>query len=227
MRQFKYSCLFVLLTGICNAQTYDVKGNVKGLKNDSLLVLGIKGKNTLVKKVSVVEGRFYFDDTLQEPYFVQVFKLKKGSNEIDGKLTEFLAEPGHITIDGQSDHFEAIVVHGSVADLVLKKYLKEDGQVVAKWENLKKEYDQYVIQKDTLNRKKVGEQLNMIIFKERLPLLKTYVYNYKDSMVGALLPNFCMLKEVLKKEDYLEMYNMLTDRVKQTDYAKSTFEKSR
>lgn len=227
MKPIKYICFLLLVTGVCKAQAYKVSGDVKGLKNDSLLILSLKGKNTSVKKIKVVAGKFAFEDTLKEPYFVQVFKLKNGSNEMEGKLTEFLAEAGTIAITGPSPRFEDVQVAGSVADQVLKKYLKEDAKIVANWEQLKVQYDQYVTQKDTLSRKKAANGLNDMLFKERIPLLKQYVAQYKNNMLGALLPNFCLLKDVLSKADYLEMYNMLTVQFQQTDYAKSTFEKSK
>ncbi|KQB99165.1 DUF4369 domain-containing protein [Pedobacter sp. Hv1] len=227
MKPIKYICFLFLVTGVCKAQTYQLSGDVKGLKNDSLLILSQKGKTTSIKKIKVVAGKFAFGDTLKEPYFVQVFKLKNGANETEGKLTEFLAEAGTITITGPSPRFEDVQVAGSVADQVLKKYLKEDAKIVANWEQLKVQYDQYVAQKDTLSRKKVANELNDMLFKERIPLLKQYVAQYKNNMLGALLPNFCLLKDLLSKADYLEMYNMLTVQFKQTDYAKSTFEKSK
>lgn len=227
MKPIKYICFLLLFSGVCKAQTYKLSGDVKGLKNDSLLIFSLKGKNTSVKKIKVVGGKFAFEDTLSEPYFVQVFRLKSGSNETEGKLTEFLAEAGTITITGSSPHFEDIQVAGSVADQVLKKYLKEDAKIVENWEQLKVKYDQYAAQKDTLSRKRTANELNDILFKKRIPLLKQYVAQYKNNMLGALLPNFCLLKDILSKTDYLEMYNMLTAQFKQTDYAKSTFEKSK
>lgn len=62
--------------------------------------------------------------------------------------------------------------------------------------------------------------------KERIPLLKKYFNENSNTIVGALLPNFCTLNEVLKKEDYLEMYNALTLSMRKSDYEKISFEKT-
>jgi len=216
----------LLITGMCFGQNYELKGNVIGLKSDSLLILKVKGSVFEGAKVKVVKGVFNYKDKVGEPYFIQLFKLKK-TGETDGKLAEFMVERGVIKIEGKSDAFESVSVSGSKSDLILKRYLKEDQKIVDKWEQLKVDYDKYTSQKDTLNKKKIGLQLNEILFKERIPLLKRYVKANYNNMVGALLPNFCTLKALLKSEDYLEMYNMLTREIKTSDYAKSTLTRSK
>jgi len=211
---------------MCFGQNYELKGNVVGLKSDSLLILKIKGTVFEGAKVKVVNGIFNYKDKIGEPYFIQLFKLKH-TGETDGKLAEFMVESGVITIEGKSESFENINIKGSKSDLVLKSYLKDDQIIVDKWEKLKVDYDRYSSQNDTLNRKKVGLRLNEILFKERIPLLKKYVKANHNNLVGALLPNFCTLKSLLKPEDYLELYNMLTSEMKTSDYAKSTLTRSK
>lgn len=216
----------LLITSMCFGQNYELKGNVVGLKSDSLLILKIKGTVFEGAKVKVVNGIFNYKDKIGEPYFIQLFKLKH-TGETDGKLAEFMVESGVITIEGKSESFENINIKGSKSDLVLKSYLKDDQIIVDKWEKLKVDYDRYSSQNDTLNRKKVGLRLNEILFKERIPLLKKYVKANHNNLVGALLPNFCTLKSLLKPEDYLELYNMLTSEMKTSDYAKSTLTRSK
>lgn len=211
---------------MCFGQRYKLEGNVVGLKSDSLLILKAKGSGFEGAKVKVVNGVFNYADKVGEPYFVQLFKLKN-TGETDGKLAEFMVESGVIIIEGKSDSFENVSVIGSKSDLVLKSYLKEDQKIVDKWERLKIDYDKYASQNDTLNKKRIGLQLNEILFKERVPLLKKYVKANHNNIVGALLPNFCTLKALLKPEDYLELYNMLTSKMKNSDYAKSTLTQSK
>lgn len=218
-------CCF-LIKSVCFGQIYKLEGNVVGLKSDSLLILKAKGSGFEGAKVKVVNGFFNYTDKVGEPYFVQLFKLKN-TGETDGKLTEFLVESGVIIIKGKSDSFEDVSVIGSKSDLVLKSYLKEDQKIVDKWERLKIDYDKYASQNDTLNKKRIGLKLNEILFKERVPLLKKYVRANHNNIVGALLPNFCTLKALLKPEDYLELYNMLTSKMKNSDYAKSTLNQSK
>lgn len=73
----------------------------------------------------------------------------------------------------------------------------------------------------------MGVELNKILFDQRIPLLKKYVYVNKNNIVAALLPNFCTLQNVLRKEDYFEMYQSLAEKMKQTDYGKSVYERSK
>lgn len=216
----------LLIESVCFGQNYELKGNVVGLKSDSLLILKVKGNVFEGAKVKVANGVFHYKDKIDEPYFIQLFKLKN-TGETDGKLGEFMVEPGIITVEGNSETFENIRINGSKSDIVLKRYFKEDQKIIDKWELLKIDYDKYSSENDTLNKKKIGLKLNEILFKKRIPLLKKYVKTNRNNIVGALLPNFCTLKAVLKPEDYLELYNMLTSKIKTSDYAKSTLIRSK
>jgi len=51
--------------------------------------------------------------------------------------------------------------------------------------------------------------------------------DYNDNIIGALIPNFCTLQEVLKKEDYLEIYNLLNEKMRKTNYGQNIFEKTK
>ena len=223
MKKIIILAFLFILHQACSAQMYTLYGKIKGLTSDSLLLLKAKGK---AQKIKVTNGSFTYSGTIVEPYFLQLYKLKKGKNETDGKLTEFMVAPGKISITGDSDQFNTIKIEGSAPDRILKVYLKEDEVLAKKWEKLKEEYDTHVASKDTVLKKKIGLALNHILMKERIPLLKKYVSENSNNIVGALLPNFCTLNEVLKKGDYLEMYNALTPSMQKSDYGKILFEKT-
>ena len=218
---------FCLASGCCFGQTYLIKGKVEGLQSDSLMILKFKGENIEAAKINVTKGFFKFKDSISEPYFIQMLKLSNEAGKTDGKLTEFLVESGKITIKGSSDKYESIKIKGSKADLALKRYLEEDKSLQKKWDTLYTIYEDYVLKEDTINRKSVGQTLNNITFEQRVPLLKKYVRQYNYNIIGALIPNFCTLQEVLKKEDYLEIYNLLDEKMRKTNYGQSIFEKTK
>ena len=218
---------FCLASGCCFGQTYLIKGKVEGLLSDSLMILKFKGENIEAAKINVSKGFFKFKDSISEPYFIQMLKLSNEAGKTDGKLTEFLVESGKITIKGSSDKYESIKIKGSKADLALKRYLEEDKSLQKKWDSLYTIYEDYVLKEDTINRKSVGQTLNNITFEQRVPLLKKYVRQYNYNIIGALIPNFCTLQEVLKKEDYLEIYNLLDEKMRNTNYGQSIFEKTK
>ena len=218
---------FCLASGCCFGQTYLIKGKVEGLLSDSLMILKFKGENIEAAKINVSKGFFKFKDSISEPYFIQMLKLSNEAGKTDGKLTEFLVESGKITIKGSSDKYESIKIKGSKADLALKRYLEEDKSLQKKWDSLYTIYEDYVLKEDTINRKSVGQTLNNITFEQRVPLLKKYVRQYNYNIIGALIPNFCTLQEVLKKEDYLEIYNLLDEKMRKTNYGQNIFEKTK
>lgn len=207
-------------------KTYELLGKIEGLKVDSLLIMKSRGDNIEFALVKVVNESFYYKDTITEPYFIQILKISRETKDAQGKLAEFMVEPGKIKITGQNDYFKSIQIKGSKSDIILKSYLIEDNLLSDKWHSLKETYDTYKLKGDTLSAKKLAQQLNDITLKERVLLLKSYVTRYRDNIVGALIPNFCTLQEVLKREDYLEMFNLLTDEIKNTKYGQSISKKA-
>ena len=221
-------CSFIILTiNYCIGQIYKIEGEIKNLKSDSLLILKFKGNNIEGSKIKVFNEKFYYRDSVSEPYFIQILKLRNGTNESEGKLADILVESGKIFIKGTNDKYDSIKVTGSKSDLIMKKYLQEDKKLSIQWDSLKEVYDSFVEKGDTINRKKTGQLLNNITLKQRVPLLKYYVQKYNNEIVGALIPNFCTLKDVLKKEDYLEMYNSLSDEIRATKYGQSVYERTK
>ena len=67
--------------------------------------------------------------------------------------------------------------------------------------------------------------MNKILQIERVGLLKKYVANYSNTTVGALLPSFCTIENALTEKDYEEIYNTLSEQIRQTNYGQNIFEK--
>ncbi|MBB2150546.1 DUF4369 domain-containing protein [Pedobacter gandavensis] len=218
MKNLSLTLLILLITSTSYAQTYTLKGDVKNLQSDSLFILKYNGSNLSGAKISVTQGKFEYTDSVAEPYFIQILKLKPGTNSTEGKVIEFMVEPGVMQITGDASSFEHMKVSGSKSDEVLKKYLLEDEKLKNHWEALKISYDHAVAKKDLINKKKIGIELNAVLLKKRVPLLKQYVKANAKTTIGALLPNFCILEDALKKEDYKEMYEMLDLKIRKTGY---------
>lgn len=202
-----------------------IKGNVKHLDDNELLVIKFDNGGMEIDSIPVINNKFKYAGKVKEPYFIQL--LIKEGNETKGKLTEFMIENSEITITGNSIEYDSIKVVGSKSDKILKEYLKKEESLRSKWNTLKVDYDKYVKLGDSINRKKVAEKLNYILKEERVGLLKKYVSNYSDTTIGALLPNFCTIENVLTQEDYKVLYNSLSDKIKKTDYGKGLLVKSK
>jgi hypothetical protein len=202
-----------------------IKGNVKNLNNSELLVLKFMNGGIEGDSISVVNNKFEYTGKVKEPYFVQL--LIKDGKTTKGKLTEFMIENSKIIIEGNSTEYDSVKVSGSKSDKILKEYFEKDQTLDTKWNELKLKYDKYVESNDTINRKKVGKELNYILQVERIGLLKKYVYDNSNSTVGALLPNFCTIKNALTKENYKELYDSLSEEIKTSDYGQGLLEKSK
>jgi hypothetical protein len=181
-----------------------IKGNVKNLNNSELLVLKFMNGGIEGDSISVVNNKFEYTGKVKEPYFVQL-----------------------LIKDGNTTEYDSVKVSGSKSDKILKEYFEKDQTLDTKWNELKLKYDKYVESNDTINRKKVGKELNYILQVERIGLLKKYVYDNSNSTVGALLPNFCTIKNALTKENYKELYDSLSEEIKTSDYGQGLLEKSK
>ncbi len=229
MRNIIVLILGVLLIGCQNQKKnsdgFIIKGNVKNLNNAKLLVLKFVNGGIEGDSISVKNDKFEYLGKVKEPYFIQI--LIKDGKSTKGKLTEFMVENSEITIIGNSVEYDSVKVLGSKSDKILKEYLKKDDILSSKWNKLKLEYDKYVEQEDTINQKKLAKKLNYILQEERVGLLKKYVSENSNSTVGALLPNFCTIQNVLTKKHYKELYDSLSEEVKKSDYGKGLLEKSK
>jgi len=229
MRIFTILILSTLLIGCQNQEKkldgFLVKGNVKNLNNSELLVLKFVNGGIEGDSISVIDNKFEYSGKVKEPYYIQL--LIKDGKTTKGKLTEFMIENSEITIEGNSIEFDSVKVSGSKSDRVLKEYLENDQILSSKWDNLKVEYDKYVESNDTINRKRIAEKLNYILQVDRVGLLKKYVSDNSNSTVGALLPSFCTIENALTKENYKDLYNSLSENIKESDYGKGLLEKSK
>jgi hypothetical protein len=225
MHRFLLLLAFTCPSVFCFGQQYQLIGRVEGLQADTILILKIKSDYE-IDKIPVKNGRFRYRDSISEPFFVQLMTIDPATQETTGKMTELMVEPGKIRITGVADDFESFTVKGSASDRVLKEYFAADQAWTDQWSALKVEYDAYVEQGDTVNRKKMAVQLNNITNNERVPLLKRYVRDYRASVIGALLPNFCTLEQVLNPVDYEEMYRALDAEIQSTAYGQSLRERA-
>ena len=211
--------LFLVLVS-CETKKQDhfsITGEIAGLGNSNIYVLkfidGIQ-----IDSIQSIGSKFNYSGKVESPIWVQ-FMIVDGDNS--EKIAEFMLENSNIEIEGKYPLLEETIVTGSYSNTILEKYFEEDKKFVDQWNQIKMEYDLAKQEMDTLNSNKLRSQLNDIVLKDRIGLLKDYVAEYNNEEVGALLPNFCTLGEVLTPQDYTEMYNSLSEQMKITEYGKS------
>ena len=203
---------------------FEIKGDVNGLGNSKMLVLKFVNGGLELDTISATANKFEYAGQVKEPYFVQL--LLQNGDSTSGKLTEFMLENSQISISGKSTDYDSVQVSGSASDEVLKAYFKDDDLLNKKWDQLKEEYDVAVETGDTLKRKELANKLNTISQVDRVALLKKYVSDNANSTIGALIPAFCTIEDALSQEDYQEIYGMLDDEIKVTDYGKNIAERA-
>lgn len=214
------------VTQSVKAQGFNIVGEVNGLDSPALLFL-MQQDGIVFEKVVVNNGNFSFEGEVDEPYFVQILMLESENGfNTTGKLTEFLVENSEIRIEGTSPAFEDVNVYGSESDLVLKEYLGKDNHLSKKWHRIKTDYDQAVENEESEIVQELRNTLKNLT-AERVMLLKSYVNQYNSSIIGALIPNFCLLENVLTRDDYREMYDLLSPKMQETRYGSSILGRSK
>lgn len=203
---------------------FEVKGEVAGPGDSELLILKFVNGGLELDTLRAEGGAFTYMGEVKEPYLVQLMVKQGDTNTI--KLTEFMLENSRISVSGNAVAYDSVRVSGSESDRVLKAYFKEDDALMEQWNGLKLEYDQAVQAGDTTARKKLARQLNKILQEDRVGLLKEYVSEHSNTTVGALLPAFCTIEDILTPEDYSELYEALSDSIKVTDYGKNLKERA-
>ncbi|RMG23277.1 MAG: DUF4369 domain-containing protein [Bacteroidetes bacterium] len=229
MKSFIITLLLISTTMVAYSQNeFEIFGDVKGLDNQKILLLKTVGASFEMEMVEVENEKFHIKGEISEPYWVQLIKIKDGTeSETEGKLTEFILEASKIYVVGCSKEYEDVKVYGSESDRVLKEYFEEDERLNSKWFKLKEQKEKYEQQGDEHNAGVIKEQMNKIAKVDKVELLKKYVKENRDNIIGALIPNFCTIDNLLTEEDYQEIYQTLTEEIRETDFGKSILERSK
>ena len=229
--KIKYILLLLLSSLVLSCQKttppadgFIVNGDINGLGNSKILLIKFVNDGMEIDSIFPKNDSFTYTGKVKEPYFIQM--LVKTSDSVSKKLTEFMIENSEISIRGNTPEYDSVKVSGSKSDRILKEYFKEDELLSAKWNELKIEYDQAVERRDSIERKDLAKKLNTIFKVDRVNLLKKYVADNANSTVGALIPAFCTIEDALTTEDYQEIYTMLSDSIKISDYGKNILEKA-
>lgn len=227
----RIALFLLLLTVSCMTfgQThFEIHGEVKGLDNEMLLLLKTVGESFEIDFIEVQDEKFTYVGEIAEPCWVQILTVANGTeSETEDKLTEFILEASDIYIVGCSKDYDDVNVYGSKADKVLKAYFAEDEALNQKWRELEAQKLAFEEAQDTEHAQATKEKMNHVVLHDKVALLKKYVTSNNDNIIGALIPNFCTLGEILTPADYADIYNLLSPENQQTDFGKSILEMSK
>lgn len=191
--------IFLFLLTACQSEKstgYTVTGEVAGLESPALLLMMLKQSGFEIETIPVENGRFSFSGQVDEPYFVQLLML---------------ADADSFRTTGK-----------------LTEFLLENSDI--RIEGTSPEFEDVTVQGSESDRilkeyfTKDSELLGQT--DERVELLKESVKRHRASIVGALLPIFCTFDDVLTSEDYIDMFESLTEEMQQTGYGQMVLQRS-
>jgi len=201
-----------------NQNGYQVKGKIAGL-TDGFKVYLIRGFKR-IDSATVNKEQFVMDGILPEPAFISLYT---GRGKDAKKLADILLDNRTVFVNGTLDDYDHIKVSGSDIDQQWKEWFSKDQRLG---------YQRYRIEqvyKSLLGKgeKASADSLKTItdeMMADRITLLKGYVKQYHNSAVGAVLPTFCTLQDKMNQADFMDMYNVLTPEMKNTEMAKETMQ---
>ena len=217
----KFNIAFFLNFLLCiaaNSQTMTLKGNIKGLPNDSVQIIRFTDEVELTY-IPVTNESFVYTHPTSNPTFIQVFSHWR-------KLADVFLVPGITYMTGTAPRFDSVKISGSRPDSIMRSYLDEDEILLTKAWALRESFDSLRDFRRYLEANQVMWELRMVARYERIQLLKKYVSDNRSEIVGALLPNFCILQDELSKFDFLQMYQMLSPEIQQSTYGQSVLQRT-
>lgn len=201
-----------------NQSGYQIKGKIAGLTDGSKVYL-IRGFKR-IDSATVNEEQFIIDGKLSEPAFIYLYT---GRGRDSKKLADILLDNRTVFVTGSQDDYEHIKVTGSEIDQQWKEWFNKDQRLG---------YQRYRLEQVHKSLFGKGEKASADSLKtltdemmaDRITLLKDYVKQYHNSAVGAVLPTLCTLQDKMSQTDFMEMYNILTPEMKNTEMAKETMQ---
>lgn len=201
-----------------NQSGYQVKGKIAGLTDGSKVYL-IRGFKR-IDSATVNKEQFTIDGMLAEPAFIYLYT---GRGKDSKKLADILLDNRTVLVTGTQDDYDHIKVSGSDIDQQWKEWFSKDQRLGYQRYRLEQVY------KSLLGKgeRATADSLKTItdeMMADRITLLKDYVKQYHNSAVGAVLPTLCTLQDKMSQTDFMEMYNVLTPEMKNTEMARETMQ---
>lgn len=174
------------------SSSYKIVGYIEGMPNQELY-LDYYDKGIKYRHPTFSnDGNFQFTGRVSEPVFANIHH-KDGNGEI-----ELFLDNSVWSVSGTYQQYNDAAVSGSAIDAQWKQYFKEDQQLV----------------------KSASIKGDPAVVQKRKELLKKYVRDLHSSYAGALIPNFCTIERSLTSADWVEIYDLLSEEMKDTYYGK-------
>lgn len=203
------------------AQTgFSIQGeleNAEGLKvyltqRGDALILGTE--TPLLDSTVVRNGLFKFTGAVEEPNYYAIFVGdKKG-------WKTFILENKAYQITGDADKIWEAKIEGSEEIQIYKEYATQVNPLIEKLNAASDSSQLMFARGDTTLGKMYGEQ-NVFYSKQMVVLARDFILKYPDSYTSLFL--FRGLDKVYNKEERRQVYEKLSDRVKQHAFAKTLY----
>lgn len=175
-----------------SSPSYKIVGYIEGMP-DQELYLDYYDKGVKYRHPTFSkDGNFQFMGKVSEPVFANIHH-QNGNGEIELFLDNSLWK-----VTGTYQEYNDAAVLGSGIDAQWKQYFKEDQQLV----------------------KNASFKGDPVVVHQRKELLKKYVKDLHSSYAGALIPNFCTIEKSLTPADWIEIYDFLSEDMKDSYYGR-------
>jgi len=215
-----FVCTFILLFAVsssyCNSGEIKIIGVVTGYSDSTVVVLNNFATQTSVDTTYIINNKFSFTAPKGAPTEYGIFI-------INGEELEFLflfLEDVNIYLTGKKGNFKyADIIGGKIQGQSsnLKKVLRTTNE---RFDNVNRDLLKAIKDED-LETVKFLEKQETNIIEERIVLMAKYIKGNPDYLISAftlkgLIPG-------LPKSEIKSLYENLSPKIKESDYAKSVF----
>ncbi|MCY7349258.1 MAG: DUF4369 domain-containing protein [Cytophagaceae bacterium] len=215
MKNHLLGCIvFIVSIAVSLAQEstgYRITGRITGLDDDVKVYLSRGTKR--IDSASVKDGEFILAGSLIEPAFMYLYT---GKGRESKKLADILLDNRELMVTGTKPDYDHVRVSGSDIDEQWRDWYDHDQHLGYQRHRLNQVYQSLLGKKDTASAN-VLKQLGNELMADRINMLKSYVKRYHNSASGAVLPTLCTLQDRLSRSDYMEMYEVLTPEMQNTE----------
>jgi peroxiredoxin len=190
---------------------YSIEGDIRGLKNDSVIIFERKGVERDTHFVQAVEGKFFLKGTISQPSnaYVVLGGLRSGKN------FSFFLEPGKISMKGQIDSLDDVAVTGTPNNNDLFEERRRENYFYKKIRPLVER------QRNKETSKQEQEELGRQVLSLRDSISQTrlrFIRSHPNSLASATY--LYVQQDYLSVDELDKVYHSLDLGVRQSEYGK-------
>lgn len=213
-----FSAILLIITGCEDEKGYYISGSVDGLEDGKKVFIselkGETGRPETIDTAVVKDGAFQFDLENRDAPVLSFLQFEG----VNGNMI-FIAENEKLKFDIYKDSIRSSTVKGGKENKALFEYMDYLQELNRKMGKNRQEMRVAIAQRDTARLKTLRETQNQLVDNDKNFKEELFSRN-KDSYMSVMLLSDMLKLKSHSSAEIREMYAEVSDRIKQTEWAK-------